>query len=97
MDVLTYAMARKYVNDTVNGLGAVKGAPCTISSIVEDSDGSTITFSWTGIDDTTQTQTLKIPYGISETEKEEISVELQKYVEDLIQKSEPGSIDDGEI
>ncbi len=49
MDVVTYALCKKYVEDTVIGLGALKGAPCTIKSIVESQDHSTITvtFEWT--------------------------------------------------
>lgn len=97
MDVQTYAMARKYVNDTANSLGAVKGSPCTISSIVEESDGSIITFSWTGEDGTKETQSLKIPYGISETDKAGLIADLQKYIDEQVSVVEPDSIDDGEI
>ena len=42
MDMITLAAARKYVNDTANALGAVKGSPCTIKSITETDDGATV-------------------------------------------------------
>lgn len=64
MDVITYALARKYVEDTAIALGAVKGAPCRIQSIVEDDDKSTITFAWTGDDGTNKTSVLTVKNGL---------------------------------
>lgn len=52
MDVLSYAMSRKYVQDTANKLGAVKGAPCTIKNITAVEGGHNVEFSWTGEDGT---------------------------------------------
>lgn len=62
MDMITLAAARKYVQDTANALGAVKGSPCTITSITEADDGIHIVFSWTGTDGTVATQTAIMPY-----------------------------------
>ena len=64
MDVVTYALARKYVEDTAIALGAVKGTPCRIQSIVEDDDKSTITFAWTGTDGTNKTSVLTVKNGL---------------------------------
>lgn len=65
MDIVTYAAARKFVEETAVGLGAVKGAPCTISKIEEDTDGNTvITFSWKGTDGTIKTSVATIKKGI---------------------------------
>ena len=64
MDIVTYALARKYVKDTAIGLGAVKGAPCRIQSIVEDDDKATITFTWTATDGTDKTSILNIKNGL---------------------------------
>lgn len=38
-DAAAYAAAKKYVDDTAKGLGAVKGSPCTIKSITEGENG----------------------------------------------------------
>lgn len=63
MDAVTLGIAKKYVDETAKGLGAVKGAPCTIKSITEGEDGSTIIFAWTGADGTEQTGTTFLPRG----------------------------------
>lgn len=63
MDFATLAVAQNYVDKTAQSLGAVKGAPCTIKSITEDEDGSTIVFSWTGADGTEQTRSTFLPRG----------------------------------
>lgn len=63
MDMITLAAARKYVNDTANALGAVKGSPCTIKSITETDDGATVVFSWTGADGVEQTSSTFLPRG----------------------------------
>ena len=48
MDIVTYALCKKYVEKTAEALGAVKGAPCTIKSTETSPDGKYIivTFSW---------------------------------------------------
>lgn len=97
VDILTYALARKYANSLVNGLGAIKGAPCTIASIKETPEGSVITFGWTGEDGTTQSQDLLIPHGLNETERTELMTDLQAYIDEQIELVEPDNIDDGEI
>lgn len=63
MDLITYALAKKYVNDTVDGLGAIKGASCTIESVTETDNSTEIVFLWTGTDETQQRETISIPYG----------------------------------
>lgn len=63
MDFATLAAAQNYVDKTAQSLGAVKGAPCTIKSITEGEDGSTIVFSWTGADGTEQTRSTFLPRG----------------------------------
>lgn len=65
MDILSYALSKKYTNDTVIGLGALKGASCTIQDIVETDEGSVVTFKWTGTDGTVQTANLAIKNGTS--------------------------------
>ena len=65
LDIITLAVAEKYTKDTAIGLGAVKGAPCTISKIEEVADGTEITFKWTGDDGSTNTRKIKVMDGIS--------------------------------
>ena len=40
LDVITLAVAEKYTRDSLVGLGALKGAPCTISKTETVSDGT---------------------------------------------------------
>lgn len=63
MDIETLALAKKYTKDTAVGLGAVKGAPCTISSVEDVDTGKQVTFSWTGTDGSKKTQKIIIPKG----------------------------------
>lgn len=47
IDVLTLGAARNYTKQSMAGGGAVKGAPCQISGITDNADGThTVTFSW---------------------------------------------------
>lgn len=63
MDNKTLTAARVYVRETANSLGAVKGSPCTIKSIAEGENGSTVVFSWTGADGVEQTSSTFLPRG----------------------------------
>jgi len=63
MDVITLALAKKYTEETVIGLGAIKGKNCNISKI-EKADGVTeVTFMWTADDGTVKTQKALINDG----------------------------------
>lgn len=68
IDIVTLALARKYVNDTANALGAVKGAPCTIKAVEETDSGNIITFGWIGTDGSEQTTQITIRHGTGEVE-----------------------------
>jgi hypothetical protein len=46
LSAVTYALAKKYTDNTVIGMGGLKGAPCKIKSIVKDNDVNVITFEW---------------------------------------------------
>ena len=63
MDVISYALSRKYTDDTVIGLGALKGAPCTIESVVHQDGINTVTFKWTGTDGTVKTTEMIVNDG----------------------------------
>lgn len=64
-----YGSARKYVEDSLIGLGALKGAPCTIKTIeeIQDIDGNVIanqiTFEWRATDGTIETDTITVKNG----------------------------------
>lgn len=63
MDVITYALSKKYTEKMADQLGSLKGAPCTIKSIEESDTGIKVTFEWTGISGTKETSTILIPNG----------------------------------
>lgn len=62
-----YAILCARIKNTALGLGAVKGAPCTISSIKKEPDGNLVTFQWTGTNGKVQTSTMKVKDGRSIT------------------------------
>ena len=63
MDAATYVLCQAYVRKTADGLGAVKGKPCTIQSIIETDEGNVVTFKWTGDSGTVQTTTMLVKNG----------------------------------
>ena len=73
--------SQKYTEETVIGLGALKGAPCTIKQIeeVKDTEGNVIankiTFEWTGTDGTAKTDSIVVKNGTGE---EGIVIELEQ-------------------
>lgn len=48
MDIITYALSRKYTEATADALGAVKGAPCRIESITKVDGTNIVKFKWIG-------------------------------------------------
>lgn len=56
----SYILSKKYVESTVDSLGSLKGAPCTIKSQTETDDSYIITFEWTGTSGVTETSQLTI-------------------------------------
>lgn len=71
IDIVTLALARKYVNETANALGAVKGAPCTIKAVEETDIGNIITFGWVGADGSEQTTQITVRHGTGEVDVNE--------------------------
>lgn len=67
LDKKALASAKRYVADTADSLGAVKGAPCTIKSITEVDGGQKVTFEWTGTSGTKQTSEMTVKNGVSVT------------------------------
>ena len=46
MDILTYALAKKYTDKALLGVGTIKGAPCTVKSQTEDDEYVYVTLGW---------------------------------------------------
>lgn len=63
LDKLTYAAAKKYVDNTVLGGGALKGKNATIDSITDITGGHRVTFKWTLDNGTVQTGTMDVMDG----------------------------------
>lgn len=62
-DIVAYAAAKKFTEDTANTLGSLKGAPATIKSITDIEGGHRVTFVWTGASGTEQAQTMDVMDG----------------------------------
>lgn len=63
MDIVTYALSKKYTQKSLDGLGAIKGANCVIESVETVPEGNRVTFSWTGISGTKETTTILVKNG----------------------------------
>ncbi len=83
MDVITLALAKKYVRDTADGLGAVKGKNATIQSITKVDGGNEVVFAWTLDDGTSQTETMLVPDG-EKGEKGENGKDAQLNIIDVV-------------
>lgn len=59
----TYALAKKYTDKTVEGLGAIKGANCVVKETKTVDGGTEITFEWTGTSGTKETTTILVKNG----------------------------------
>lgn len=62
-DVEIIGILKSFVNQTLVGMGALKGAPCQILSIVDGTDDHTITFKWVDNEGDSHTSTLTIKDG----------------------------------
>lgn len=80
MDTLSYALSKKYTDEAVSGMGAIKGKNCTISSIENVDGGNRVTFSWTLDDGTIRTQTMDVMNG----GVQDVSVERSETVNGVI-------------
>lgn len=65
MDIVSLALAKKFTQNTIDPLGNIKGAPCTIKEVVETDENSIITFEWTDTDGNKQTETITVKNGIN--------------------------------
>ena len=64
MDIVSYILSTTFTKKSLVGVGALKGAPCTISNITNNPDGThNITFSWKDNNDITHTSVLTVKDG----------------------------------
>ena len=61
--IIAYALSKKYTQKSLDGLGALKGAPCVIKETKIVDGGTEVTFEWTGISGATETQTILVKNG----------------------------------
>lgn len=64
MDILTYALAKKYVDQALEGAGALKGKNCVIQNIEQITGGHRITFQWTLDNGTVETDYMDVMDGV---------------------------------
>lgn len=50
LSAVTYALSKKYTNETAIQFGGLKGAPCKVKSVVKENGQSIITLQWTNDD-----------------------------------------------
>lgn len=66
-DLEILAVAKTYTKETVIGMGALKGAPCTVQGVVDAGDGTqTLTLKWTDDNGVAHTTDISLPSAIFE-------------------------------
>lgn len=63
MDIISYVLAKKYVDELLAGAGALKGVPCQIQDISPITGGNRITFLWEDNNGNKHTSTLDVMNG----------------------------------
>ena len=63
MDIITYAIVKKYINESLVGVGALKGAPCTIRTTEVTDAGLKVIFEWQDTSGTSPTTETTMPAG----------------------------------
>ena len=61
--IIALGRAKKYVAESLDGLGALKGANCVIESVETVPEGNRVTFSWIGISGAKETTTILVKNG----------------------------------
>lgn len=63
LSAITKAIVEKYVRDSLVGVGALKGAPCTIKSITDITGGKRVTYEWKDNNDVSHTAYMDVMNG----------------------------------
>lgn len=68
MDLISYILSRKYVDNSISGIsGVLAGKNCTIYSSTKSGDTTTIVFKWTADDGTEKTTEIQVEDGETPT------------------------------
>lgn len=63
-DLIILALSMKFTKQSLDGVGALKGAPCVVRSITDGADGThTVTFEWTDENDVKHTSEMVVNDG----------------------------------
>lgn len=93
MDIITYALSKKYTDNSILGTtGPLKGKPCTISSITNIEGGHRITFLWYDNSGSSHTSTMDVMDGAEVTN---IYIDDDKHI--IFVFSDGREVDGGEI
>ena len=65
IDIMTKALSQNYTDKVSEGLGAIKGANCTIKSTTKTDGNSLVVFEWTGTSGTKETASITVKDGVS--------------------------------
>lgn len=66
-DVEIIGMLKTFVNETLVGMGALKGAPCTVQGVADQGDGTQVlTLKWTDTDGVSHTTDISLPSAVFE-------------------------------
>jgi hypothetical protein len=87
MDIATLAAAKRYTNETVIGMGALKGAPCTVKSVTPVTGGNEVILSWTATDGSVTENSFVVKDGVSV-----VGVSIDTTTNSLIVELSDGSI-----
>ena len=63
MDIVSYALSKKYTQKSLDGLGALKGSNCVITKTEVTDKGTEITFEWKSYNDVKETTTILVKNG----------------------------------
>jgi len=63
MDIVSYALSKKYTEKSLVGLGALKGSNCVITKTEVTDKGTEITFEWKSYNDAKETTTILVKNG----------------------------------
>lgn len=70
LSLTTLVLSKKYTDDSLVGVGALKGSPCTVKDIQKENGVNKITFEWTATDDSTRTSEMLVADGATITKVE---------------------------
>ena len=90
-----YAIAKKYTNDTVIGLGGIKGKNCIIQSAIKTNGITDVIFQWT--DDNEEVQTTSIQVADGQDDIAITNVDVNEFNHLICMLSDGTIIDAGEI